>query len=54
MMSDLTRLAGDMGTYIYLTVKIVCAVYILSPALVLPCSAVRQKVYGIGYTVGRA
>ena len=29
MMSDLTRLAGDMGTYIYLTVKIVCAVYIL-------------------------
>ena len=29
MMSDLTRLAGDMGTYVYLTVNIVCAVYIL-------------------------
>lgn len=30
MMLDLTRLAGDMGTYVYLTVKIVCAVYILN------------------------
>ncbi len=30
MMSYLTRLAGDMGTYVYLTVKIVCAVYILT------------------------
>lgn len=29
-MSDLTRLAGDMGMYVYLTVKIVCAVYILN------------------------
>lgn len=30
MMSDLTMLAGDMETYVYLTVKIVCAVYILT------------------------
>ncbi len=43
-MSDLTRLAGDMGTYVYLTVKIVCAVYILNRLWLL---LFRRKAEGL-------